>query len=178
MPLSLSLTHTLCPLGVPVTEVLGSIDQGSLPESQSVCIGRDWLLPFPRAPSVPCCSPFLLNSTNVSPHKSTECFVQNVLFHFGTGSNSCRFNTFHCQCLFHNIHIATPQEMCCCSDVHCSQPLVLVWQTQPADRSFSPSFESTECINLCLSTSHSEPWYSILCIKRGETFKHFYILRE
>lgn len=39
---SFCLRHSLCPLGVPFTEALGSVDQGSLPASQSVCtLGRD-----------------------------------------------------------------------------------------------------------------------------------------
>lgn len=39
---AVSLCRSLCPLGVPLTEAPGSVDQGSLPASRSVCtLGRD-----------------------------------------------------------------------------------------------------------------------------------------
>lgn len=42
LSLSLSLSYSPCPLGIPLTEAPGSMDQGSLPASRSVCtLGRD-----------------------------------------------------------------------------------------------------------------------------------------
>lgn len=40
------LRHCLCPLGVPLSEAPGSVDQGSLPASRSVCtLGRNGSAP-------------------------------------------------------------------------------------------------------------------------------------